>query len=76
MRLVAATMIENLQSHRFQRDIEKIIAVGPAYVALVLETIGLELDRVDDVRRIVQEHAEIIPGPGADPQRPSPPGAA
>ena len=66
-------MIENLQSHRFQRDIERIAAVGTDYVALVIETIGTELDCLDKVRQLVREHAEIVPdgpSPGPEPIHP------
>ena len=43
---------------------------------VVIETIGTELGRLDEVRKIIQEFSEIIPGSGADPQQPSPPGVA
>ena len=74
--MVRLMSIESISEHRFQRDLERIAAVGANYVAVVIETIGVELDCLDYVRRIVKEHSEIVPGPDADPQRPAPPGAA
>ena len=40
-------MIENLQTHRFQRDIERIVVVGPANVAVAIEAISTDLDCPD-----------------------------
>ena len=74
--MVRMMSVENIGERRFQRDIERIAAVGSGYVALIIETIGVELDCLDKVRQLVREHAEIIPAPGGDPQRPAPPGAA
>ncbi len=73
---VGSAMIDRLDTHRFRRDVERIAAVGPDYLYLAIEAIGVDLDRVDDVQRIIREHAEIIPGPGGDPRPPAPPGAA
>ena len=69
-------MIESFQDYRLRHDIARIVAVGAAYVTVVIETIGTELGRLDEVRKIIQEFSEINPGSGADPQQPSPPGVA
>ena len=66
---MASAMIQNLGEHRFRRDVERIVGVGPANVAVVIEAIGEELDCLDEVWK-------IIPDPGGDLQRSSPPGAA
>ena len=74
--MVRLMAIENLGEHRFRRDIERIAAVGPDYLYLAIEAIGIELDRPDEVRRIVAEFSEIIPNPGSDLHPPSSPGVA
>ena len=54
-------MMENLQSHRFRRDVERIAGVGVDYLTIAIEAIGLDLDCLDEVQKIIREHAEIVP---------------
>ena len=68
----ANNQVEDLGERRFKR----IAAVGVDYLYLAIEALGLELDRVENVQKIVREFAEIVPdGPVRD-QRPPPQGAA